>query len=160
MSEIAEMTEAESFRRGVFPYTIGGVRAIVDPLKALNRIYEAEPAFDDLVARFFTGPAGDEDASAQSRRAIDMVSTALALESAVLAGFKLQPLADDGSGASITECMDLLAEFLVWQDRRETARQEAEERRAAAVATAEAKAREALEAAIATEANPPSANAA
>jgi hypothetical protein len=128
MAEITrEMTEAESFRKGIFPYSIGGVRAIVDPLKCLNWMYEVLPKFDEVVARFFAPIAEDADPETRARHGVEMVGAALALEPAVLAGFKLQPLGEDGSGVSVTECMDLLAEFLGWQDRREAARQAAED---------------------------------
>jgi hypothetical protein len=121
----ATMTEAESFRRGIYPYSVGGVSALGDPLKILNAMYLAEPRFDELVARFFAVPDAAEGPEAAATRGVALIDAATALGPAVLAGFRLQPLADDGSGASTTEAMALLADFLGWQARADAAREAA-----------------------------------
>jgi hypothetical protein len=73
------------------------------------------------------------------------------LEPAVLAGFDLKPLGDDGSGVSITESMQLLTDFLGWQNRREFARLQADAEALALAAEVEAREREAAEAAVASQ---------
>ena len=85
------MTLEESFRRGVYPYSIGGVKGLVDPLKAFNRMYVAVPDFDALVEKFFAPPPEGEDPTAANARGLELMDTAIALEPAVLAGFKLAP---------------------------------------------------------------------
>ena len=130
------MTLEESFRRGVYPYSIGGVKGLVDPLKAFNRMYVAVPDFDALVERFFAPPPEGEDPAAANARGLELMDTAIALEPAVLAGFHLSPLADDGSGVSISEEIDLLGGFLKWHNAMQADRAEALARRLAAEAGA------------------------
>ncbi len=126
MPEIPNLTEEESFRRGIYPYTVAGEGRIGDPLKIMNRMYEACPAFDQYVNRFLTAPAEGETAEDAHRRNVETIEAATALEPAVLAGFGLQPLGPDGSGVSISESMTLLGSFLSWQTRRDLARQATE----------------------------------
>src|ERR1700709_2434178 len=99
MPGIADMTEAESFKRGIYVFTLlGGMRTIRDPLKVLNTMYEVAPAFDDLVGKFFAVPDPEADDATKALQGVAMISAATALEPAILAGFKLAPLGEDGSG--------------------------------------------------------------
>jgi hypothetical protein len=120
------MTETESFQRGVFPYTRNGMNAYGDPLKIREKLHKLAPDFPKLVETFWQEPVKGENEEAVELRATNGIDAAIKLEPAILAAFGLSPLAEDGSGVSLSEAMIVLGQFLGWESRAIQARIEAE----------------------------------
>jgi hypothetical protein len=119
-TETAAITEEESFKRGFFPLVVGGQARFIDPSKAMSRMAGAVPDFVALHDRFLAiaAPVEGEDAAGVTRRGFEIIAAAEAVEPAALAGLRLEPLGDDGSGVTLEESMSLLGDFFDWQNRR------------------------------------------
>jgi hypothetical protein len=142
------MTQAESFQRGIYPFTVGGVLKLADPMRVLGRMAKVEPKLDELIDRFFAMSVAPKDETPEDAaiRGMALIDVAASLEPAILAGFELKPLEQDGSGVSITEAIEILSGFISWQIDKEAMRQAAEAKEVAAAVEAEARERQAAEA--------------
>ena len=102
-------------RRGIFAYRCGQTARMADPLVIANELDMADPEWESqIVVLAQPIPSGQLDPKMQAIAEDGKKAATARVVKAARAAFKLPPLADDGTGATDLEVIEIISAFVVF----------------------------------------------